>query len=272
VGWLVFTDLDGTLLDPATYAWEPARPALEALRAAGVPVILNSSKTRAEIEALRREMNHADPFIVENGAALFAPRASVPLDAARRVDGYQVLEWGTAYATIVRTLEEAARQAGVHIRGFHDMGDEEVAECTGLPLDRARLARQREYDEPFVVLDPDPAARARLAAAVEQSGLRLTRGNRFCHLLGSHDKAAAARATADAYGRHFGAVRTIALGDAPNDIELLEWADVAIILGSPDAPELSTRLPSARRRPSGPAGWNEAILELVAESRESARR
>ena len=41
--WLVFTDLDGTLLDE-DYGWEAARPAVEALRAASIPIILNSSK------------------------------------------------------------------------------------------------------------------------------------------------------------------------------------------------------------------------------------
>ncbi len=270
MAWLVFTDLDGTLLDLETYSWDAARPALDALRSEGVPLILNSSKTRAEIEALRRDMGHDGPFIVENGAALFAPRAILEFDAFRTVDGYDVVEWGTAYPIIVRTLQDAARQAGLEIRGFHEMSDDEVAKHTGLPLDRARLARRREYDEPFVVVGGDRGALARLEGAVAHRGLRLTRGNRFCHLLGRHDKAAAARATAEAYRRRVGPVRTIALGDAPNDLELLRWADVPVIVGSPYASDLSVMLPAARVWPVGPAGWNMAILELLEEFRQSA--
>src|SRR5262249_7819522 len=72
--FVVFTDLDGCLLDSVPYTYEPAVPALEALRAQGIPLVLVSSKTRAEIEPLRKQLDHHDPFIVENGAAVFVPR------------------------------------------------------------------------------------------------------------------------------------------------------------------------------------------------------
>ena len=49
---LIFTDLDGTLIDHHTYSAEAARPALEAARAAGVPVVPCSSKTLAEMRLL----------------------------------------------------------------------------------------------------------------------------------------------------------------------------------------------------------------------------
>jgi ribonucleotide monophosphatase NagD (HAD superfamily) len=45
---LVFTDLDGTLLDHDTYDWTPARDALDRLTRAGIPVVFTSSKTAAE--------------------------------------------------------------------------------------------------------------------------------------------------------------------------------------------------------------------------------
>lgn len=37
---LVFSDLDGTLLDSHSYDWQPAAPWLSRLREANVPVIL----------------------------------------------------------------------------------------------------------------------------------------------------------------------------------------------------------------------------------------
>ena len=47
---IVFTDLDGTLLHPRTYSFEAAMPALKLIKEKDVPLILCSSKTRAEIE------------------------------------------------------------------------------------------------------------------------------------------------------------------------------------------------------------------------------
>ena len=61
--FLVFTDLDGTLLDHDTYGWEAASPALAQCRERGIPIVLVSSKTRAEMDNLRRRMGLSMPFI-----------------------------------------------------------------------------------------------------------------------------------------------------------------------------------------------------------------
>jgi len=55
--WLVVTDLDGTLLNHHDYSFKEALSPLEKLEAHGIPVIINSSKTAAEIQQLRRELN-----------------------------------------------------------------------------------------------------------------------------------------------------------------------------------------------------------------------
>ncbi len=70
---LLFSDLDGTLLDHDSYDWSPAKPALERLAAADIPVVLNSSKTAGEIQAVREQLGNTAPFIVENGAAVIVP-------------------------------------------------------------------------------------------------------------------------------------------------------------------------------------------------------
>lgn len=53
---LVFSDLDGTLLDSHSYDWQPAAPWLTRLREANVPVILCSSKTSAEMLYLTKNV------------------------------------------------------------------------------------------------------------------------------------------------------------------------------------------------------------------------
>ena len=46
---LLFSDLDGTLLDHDSYDFAPARPALDALKGIGAGVVLATSKTAAEV-------------------------------------------------------------------------------------------------------------------------------------------------------------------------------------------------------------------------------
>lgn len=68
---LVFSDLDGTLLDSHSYDWQPAAPWLSRLREANVPVILCSSKTSAEMLYLQKTLGlQGLPLIAENGAVI----------------------------------------------------------------------------------------------------------------------------------------------------------------------------------------------------------
>ena len=70
---LVFTDMDGTLLDHHTYSFDAAKPALNALDEKNIPVIPTTSKTFAELQPLRKSIGLDGPFIIENGAAVFIP-------------------------------------------------------------------------------------------------------------------------------------------------------------------------------------------------------
>lgn len=261
----IFTDLDGTLLDHNTYSFEPARPALDALAEAGIPVVLCTSKTRAETERWRAALGNADPFIVENGGAAFVPEGTFGPDARydKRDGGYGVLEFGRPYAELRRALEAIRAATGLPLRGFGDMSVEEVAGRCGFSLEDAALAARREYDEPFVGAD-----RASLAAVVREAasaGLQVVSGGRFHHLVGGSDKGRAVRALRDLYVRTRGPVRSIGLGDSPNDEPMLRAVDVPVLVRRPDGGYTdAVQLPGLVLAPySGPAGWREAVLGIL---------
>jgi len=263
--WLVFTDLDGTLLDASTYSCEEARPALRALDRRGIPLILSSSKTRAEIEDLRRSLGNRQPFISENGGAVFVPQGTFSPPVPRTVerDGYLVLELGLPYAALRAFMAEVRSERPERIRGFGDMSDAEVARLCGFSLERARRARQREYDEPLLAADIETLSRLRQRA--ETSGLRLVRGGRFHHLTGPNDKGLAVRRLRELYVRDRGPVRIVGLGDSPNDLPLLRESDVPVLVQKPDGSyETGIDLPGLVLAPGpGPAGWREAVLRLL---------
>ncbi len=265
--WVVFTDLDGTLLDHSSYSFEPARPALEELAARRVPVVLCTSKTRAEVEEVRIRLDNRDPFIVENGGAAFVPAGYFPfaVPEAREFGGYAVVEFGVPYGKLRQVLTQIRTELGGGLRGFGDMTADEVAEICGFSRREAELAQRREYDEP--VLDEAGVATADLSAAAARLGLRTTRGGRFVHLTGDNDKGRAVRALAALYERDRAPVRTVGLGDSLNDLPLLEAVDVAVLVQKPDGaydPEIM--LPGLIQAPgAGPAGWNAAVRELLGD-------
>jgi mannosyl-3-phosphoglycerate phosphatase family protein len=263
---LLFTDLDGTLLDDKTYSWKAAKPALKLLSAQDIPWVIVSSKTRAEIEPLRHEMDHRHPFVVENGGAAFIPKGYFgwPVPQAVSRDGYEVLEWGRPYVELISALQAAAASQRYQVKGFSQMSTDEVCRATGLSPAQAARAQRREYDEPFLALET--CGRSRLLGAIQRAGFRWTHGGRLYHICGSHDKGTAVRAMLELFARRLGTVRTIGLGDSMNDLPLLAAVDVPVVIRSLRSP-VPFGLPGARRtRSVGPKGWNEAVAELLGGS------
>ena len=88
---VIFTDMDGTLLDHHTYSFAAAQPTLDALAARGIPVIPNTSKTFAEMTELRQKIGLNGPFVVETAQRLIFHTAFLnknrPVPSGRTVFG-----------------------------------------------------------------------------------------------------------------------------------------------------------------------------------------
>ncbi|MFP4037925.1 MAG: HAD-IIB family hydrolase, partial [Desulfobacteraceae bacterium] len=262
---LIFSDLDGTLLDHHTYRWDEARPALDRCRDSGIPVIMVSSKTRAEMESLSKLTGLYWPFISENGGGVFFPAGCPypPPSQAMREGGLWVWPLGTPRDSLVRSLQAINSKYGWALRGFSDMPLEEISRITGLDPGAAERAARREFDEPFVASEElDIKA---LEQAASELGLRVTRGGRFFHLFGGTDKGEAVERLIDWFKELRGKVLTIGLGDGPNDIPMLLRVDIAVLIRScRPAEEVAAKVPGIRiTAAAGPAGWNEAVLELL---------
>ena len=260
---VVFTDLDGTLLDRETYSFQHAAPALHRLQERHIPVVLVTSKTLREVELWRKQLGNFSPFVVENGGAAFIPEGYFgwPVPDAVPRDGYDVLEWGRPHAELVHALEAAAASQQYRVNGFSRMSTNEVCRATGLSPAQAAQAQRREYDEPFLAVEAH--GRPRLLGAIQRAGFRWTHGGRLYHICGNHDKGTAVRAILELFGRRHGAVRSIGLGDSLNDLPLLAAVDVPVLIRSRRSP-VPFGLPGAKRtRSAGPKGWNEAVAELL---------
>jgi mannosyl-3-phosphoglycerate phosphatase len=269
---IIFTDLDGTLLDYHTYSYTAALPCLELIKEKNIPLVLCSSKTRAEIEQWENRIDNSHPFISENGGGIFIPHAYFPADDLQSVwprvelvNGYAVLVLGTPYTILRETLEELRRD-GFEVRGFSDMDVTEVAEITGLTLEDAELAKRREFDEPFV-FSGERARLEALAATIQEKGLQCIAGGRLFHLTGDNDKGKAVEILTQLYRKKFGEITTVALGDSPNDYPMLEHVDHPILVrnhrGEHD-PRLT--LPNLIKADGiGPEGWTQAVTHFIQE-------
>lgn len=267
--WVVFTDLDESLLDRETYSFEAARPALEELRSRGVPVVFCTSKTAPETLYFQERAGIEGPFVVEGGGGVYVPRGyfeRLPAGAEERGSSF-LLPLAARHEEVLRGLGRLKEYSANSIRAFDDMTVEEVANETGLPAELARRAKEREFDEPFKFVRREGEFAPHLPRVAAEVGLRVTKGGRYYHLHGETDKGRAVQLLASLFKKKLGPVRTIGVGDSEMDLPLLAAVDVPLAVlrhdGRHDA-ALSAGVRRLRKIPErGPAGWNLGVLEAL---------
>ncbi len=252
---LIFTDLDGSLLDHDSYSFDSALPILQKIKQRDIPLILTTSKTRAEIEEIRVKLQNSDPFICENGAAIFFPKSfrSYLPSFAKEIDGYYAIILGKKYEEILKFKEKTG------IRGFSDMKPQEIAQRTNLDIDSASKAKKREFSEPFVL---ENEKLEELKDLAKKEGLDITKGGRFYHLIGEgQDKAKAVAIVKEIYEKIYNEnIISVGVGDSSNDIAMLKSVDIPILIKKVDGSFEPLDLPNLiKSKYPGSRGWRECV-------------
>jgi mannosyl-3-phosphoglycerate phosphatase family protein len=265
---IIFTDLDGTLLDYSSYSFDPALPALQLLKERDIPFIICSSKTKKEIEYYRKKIGNNHPFISENGGGIFIPKNYFQFKLQSQnfkvieENDYHVIRLGARYSDL-RGAIEALRKEGFKVIGFGDMSAKEISEAAGMTTEEAKMAKERDFDEPFIFKGSNAKVKE-LLQAIEKKGFNVAKG-RFFHIIGNSDKGKATSILIDLYKKKYDSVISIAIGDSPNDIPMLEKVDYPVIVQKPDG-SYDTQIDILHLTKAdgiGPEGWNKAVLSLL---------
>ncbi|MBF7993759.1 mannosyl-3-phosphoglycerate phosphatase-related protein [Rahnella laticis] len=260
---IIFTDLDGSLLDHHDYSWKPAQPWLDKLAAANVPLIMTTSKTSAEVAALQSALHLThQPFIAENGAIIHLP----PGWQTQEQEPVHVM--GARYSDIRQALVDLRQRYDFEFRGFGDVTPKQVAVWTGLSEAQAELAMQREASEPLVWFGNDLDF-AHLKKCLSREGLALTRGGRFWHVMGTDaGKGQAVQWLSQLYRQQRGVpVASIGLGDGPNDLSMLETVDYAVVIKGYHEHQMPVNDGNGsqvfRTTEFGPHGWSQGLNHFI---------
>lgn len=251
---ILFTDLDGTLLDHHSYSWQAARPALQQLREQQIPLILCTSKTAAEVSLLHQELDLSTPFIVENGAGII-------LSPGQESAHF----FGNPYPELIDLVQQLRQQYGYRFKGFNDFSITDVVAETGLDVAAAKRSKQRLCSEP-IRWDDDLKALEAFRTHLTKHDLQLLRGGRFYHVLSNRaDKGIALRWLLEHYPAKINSNwYSVALGDGLNDQSMLEAADLAVVVpaasGLSPKPQKVTIIHAPQQ---GPDGWNLAVLDVL---------
>jgi len=252
---IIFTDLDGTLIDHHDYSYKQVKPLLKKIKS---PIVFCTSKTREETEYFQKKLKIKHPFVVENGGAIYIPKKYFDFSFKhdKETKKYYIIELGTGAEKLNKILKKIKG-----IKSFLDMNIEELMIETGLTRSKAKKAQKREYDIPFRIIH----GKKQVKEKIKKSGYNFTQGGRFAHITGKNDKGKAVKILQKLYKKQFRKITSIALGDSENDFPMLRAANKGYLVQKPDKTYASDKFLKAKG--IGPEGWKNTISKLLNKNR-----
>ena len=263
---VVFTDIDGTLIDIFTGQFDATRTLVKKLTECRIPLILCSSKTKAEQELIREEAELSEPFIVENGGAIFLPSSYFDGTLnfkARKIDKYQVIELGKPAAIIMSKLKELRENYDLDFTAASEMSIDELCKIALMEKEAALRMIQREYGETIVEINNRDFDK--FVTKVEDVGLKVISGGRFMDVTGGNNKGTAVKVLIDLFKHKYkNKVVFFGIGDSPNDESMLQLVDFPMLVQRTDGTWQSSHIERIMRlKGVGPEGWKLAFNEIM---------
>jgi len=223
--WVV-SDVDGTLMDHS-YDLSPAKETIKKLKKLSIPVILCTSKTASEVRVIRNELNLTDPYIVENGAAIYG-------ESLEKVNGEIIL--GIRYELLEEILKFISKEIDYKLIPLNNLSDQDATHLTGLKGNSLKLMRDRHWSMPF--LNPPSFLEEKINICCKKFKVDIFKGNRMSHLLSTKSNKGKAINALKEYS-NIQNIEIIGLGDSPNDLPLLLNSDIKIVIPGADGPNIN---------------------------------
>ncbi len=125
-----------------------------------IPAVWLTSRSRLQFDDARRKHGHTQPFIAEDGCAVYLPEgyfhltpvsdaSGIKKAATVRLGRFTCIPIAEALPAAADALQSLSQDVGVPVVTLRSLSPRELAQNTGLPQREAELARQRDFDEIF---------------------------------------------------------------------------------------------------------------------------
>ena len=250
---LIFTDLDGTLLHRDTFKFDKIKDYLKQIISNGIYIIPNTSKTETEILEFNKELGLNIPYISENGAS---------------INGLNLLNKELPQQLILSRDKEALldifkKTVSLNLQNkckwLCEMDQNKQSLILGLEYQKLRSALDRKYTIPFI-FDGSKIEKKELEKNIKNKGLFLQEGGRVIHLTDKVNKAKALQVFVRFFKKNNKNVKTIAVGDNYNDLDMLKTCDFPCLVFNDKftLDEIPINNLIITNKPS-PEGWADVI-------------
>ena len=251
---LIFTDLDGSLLDRDTFKFDKISKYIKDLISKNISIIPNSSKTKKEIESFNKELDEDLPFIVENGAAIYnlnLINASFPEKISLSREISEILDIFN---------NKISKKYKSKCKFIKNLTSDKQLQIFGQSKEKVKLAMKREYSIPLLY-DGSKAEKVDLIKSVNNAGLSLHEGGRLINLCDKISKSQAMKHVVKIFKKiSTEELITVGVGDNFNDLDMLKNSDIPCLVFNDkftmEKININNCLVSKK---SAPEGWEEVV-------------
>lgn len=262
---VIFTDIDGTLLDSRSPDMNKVKELVDMTLQHGIRLIFCSSKTEQEQNKIKSQVYLCEPYIVENGAAIIIPvnyfkKTNIP--NSKISQNNYVIETGGSAIKIRSLLNKIKDKYDIDFKGVSDLSVSELSNITKLSQDYARRMMDRKYSETVVQIDNKRFAD--FVSIIEKEGLKIIPGGQYFDITLGNDKGTAVKILIDAFRKEFtNNVIFFGIGDSKNDESMLSLVDFPMLVQKLDGSWEDLQLDKLNMiNGVGPKGW-EIALDLI---------
>ena len=250
---LIFTDLDGSLLDRDTFKFDEIKDYIRQLISKGIFIIPNTSKTEEEILEFNSDLGSSLPFISENGSSingLNLLNKDLPQELILSREKEILLE--IFKKTVSPNLQNKCKW-------LSEMDTRNQSLILGLEHKKLKMALDRKFTLPFI-FNGNKNQKKELSKIIKNKGLFLQEGGRVIHLTDRVNKAKALKVFVRFYKKNNKNVKTIAVGDNYNDLDMLKTSDFPCLVFNDKftLDEIPINNLITTNKPS-PEGWADVI-------------
>jgi mannosyl-3-phosphoglycerate phosphatase len=262
---VIFTDIDGTLLDSYFPDLNKAKKLVEKTLQNGIHLILCSSKTELEQDLIRSNIQLKEPFIVENGGATIIPLGyfkKSKFDHSKKFQNKYIIETGGSSSKIRSLLKKIRTKHKINFKGTSDLSIPELSKITKLSEDYAERMIKRKYSETIVQIDSKDMPN--FVINVEELGLKVIPGGQYFDITLGNDKGTAAKILMDIFRKEYeNNVIFFGIGDSKNDESMLSLMNLPILVQKADTSWQNLRIDNLQKvNGIGTKGW-EVALEII---------
>ena len=255
---IIFTDLDGSLLDKETFKFDVIEDYFKELISSGIVIIPNSSKTESELLDFNKQNSLNLSFISENGSSVHG------LDKIHQNLPKKVL--------ISRSKNEIQKiydkNVSLDLKNktapILDLNIEEQKKIFGLPIKKLSLATKRMHSIPILFKGTE-VERNNFLKVINDIGLTAQSGGRIINICDNTNKSKAMSKTLQLIRKELkNEIIAICVGDNENDIEMLKQADFPCLVKNENFDSSSINIDNLiKSNEPSPKGWSDVIKSAL---------